>query len=113
MSIRQAKMKNIGILIHLSVCVIILFIIVEAQPPPPRGGNFLFNQFPNGVWNLVQCEFNAKGQIISECPYEIIVWTKIPTKKLPRFLPKPLRRGQIKKFNKPIMLISIIRGYLT
>ena len=22
-----------------------------------------------------------KGQIISECPYEIIVWTKIPTKK--------------------------------
>ena len=54
-----------------------------------------------------------KGQIISECPYEIIVWTKIPTKKLPRFLPKPLRRGQIKKFIKPIMLISIIRGYLT
>ena len=55
----------------------------------------------------------AKGQIISECPYEIIVWTKMPTKKLPRFLPKPLRRGQIKKFIKPIMLISIIRGYLT
>ena len=55
----------------------------------------------------------SKGQIISECPYEIIVWTKIPTKKLPRFLPKPLRRGQIKKFIKPIMLISIIRGYLT
>ena len=55
----------------------------------------------------------CKGQIISECPYEIIVWTKIPTKKLPRFLPKPLRRGQIKKFIKPIMLISIIRGYLT
>ena len=51
----------------------------------------------------------SKGQIISE----IIVWTKIPTKKLPRFLPKPLRRGQIKNFIKPIMLISIIRGYLT
>ena len=32
-----------------------------------------------------------KGQIISECPYKIIVWTKIPT------LPQPLRRGQIKK----------------
>ena len=28
-----------------------------------------------------------KGQIISECPYEIIVWTKILTKKFPRFLP--------------------------
>ena len=49
-------------------------------------------------------DFSTKGQIISECPYEIIVWTKIPTKKLPRFLPKPLRRGQIKNFIKPIML---------
>ena len=29
----------------------------------------------------------TKGQIISECPYEITVWTKIPTKKFPRFLP--------------------------
>ena len=28
----------------------------------------------------------TKGQIISECPYEIIVWTKIATKKFPRFL---------------------------
>ena len=38
-----------------------------------------------------------KGQIISECPYEIIVYPKIATKKFPRFLPWPLRRGQIKK----------------
>ena len=60
MSIRQAKMKNIGILIYLSVFVIISIIIVEAQPPPPRGGNFLFNEFPNEIWNLVHCEFNAK-----------------------------------------------------
>ena len=60
MSIRQAKMKNIGILIHLSVCVIILIIIVEAQPPPPRGGNSLFNEFTYGVWTLVPFEFNAK-----------------------------------------------------
>ena len=29
----------------------------------------------------------CKGQIISECPYEIIVSPKIPTKKFPRFLP--------------------------
>ena len=54
-----------------------------------------------------------KGQLTSKCPFGVIVWTKIPTKKFPRFLPKPLRRGQIKKFIKPIMLISIIRGYLT
>ena len=29
----------------------------------------------------------SKGQIISECPYEIIVSPKIPTKKFLRFLP--------------------------
>ena len=45
-----------------------------------------------------------KGQIISECPYEKIVCPKIATKKFPRFLPWPLRRGQIKNFIKPIML---------
>ena len=46
----------------------------------------------------------TKGQLISKCSLGVIVWTKIPTKKLPRFLPKPLRRGQIKNFIKPIML---------
>ena len=45
----------------------------------------------------------SKGQIISECPYEIIVYPKIATKKFPRFLPWPLRRGQIKK-NKGTLL---------
>ena len=30
---------------------------------------------------------HAKGQIISECPYEIIVSPIRPTKKIPRFLP--------------------------
>ena len=45
-----------------------------------------------------------EGQIISECPYEIIVCPKIATKKFPRFLPQPIRRGQIKNFIKPIML---------
>ena len=29
----------------------------------------------------------SKGQIISECPYEIIVSPIRPTKKIPRFLP--------------------------
>ena len=47
---------------------------------------------------------SAKGQIISECPYEIIVYPKIATKKFPRFMPWPLRRGQTKNFIKPIML---------
>ena len=46
----------------------------------------------------------CKGQIISECPYEIIVYPKIATEKFPRFLTWPLRRGQIKNFIKPIML---------
>ena len=46
----------------------------------------------------------TKGQIISKCPYEIIVYPKIATKKFPRFLPWPLRRGQTKNFIKPIML---------
>ena len=46
----------------------------------------------------------AKGQIISECPYEIIVYPKIATKKFRRFLTWPLRRGQTKNFIKPIML---------
>ena len=30
----------------------------------------------------VNTELHSKGQIISECPYGIIVWTKIPTKKI-------------------------------
>ena len=29
----------------------------------------------------------AKGQSISKCPFGVIVWTKIPTKIFPRFLP--------------------------
>ena len=29
----------------------------------------------------------AKGQLISKCPFDAIVWTKIPTKKIPGFLP--------------------------
>ena len=31
--------------------------------------------------------FLDKGQLISKCPFGVIVWTKIPTKKFPRFLP--------------------------
>ena len=44
------------------------------------------------IWDLESGEVKQKltdfkGQIISECPYEIIVSPKIPTKKFPRFLP--------------------------
>ena len=41
--------------------------------------------------------FQSKGQLISKCPFGVIVWTKIPTKKFPGFLPYPLKSGQIKK----------------
>ena len=37
---------------------------------------------------LATCQGKVpKGQIISECPYEIIVSPKIQTKKIPRFMP--------------------------
>ena len=29
----------------------------------------------------------VKGQLISKCPFGVIVWTKIPTKFFPGFLP--------------------------
>ena len=35
----------------------------------------------------------AKGQLISKCPFGVIVWTKIATKKFDNFCPG----GQIKK----------------
>ena len=38
-------------------------------------------------YSLSRVYVHCKGQIISECPYEIIVSPKIPTKKIPRFLP--------------------------
>ena len=41
--------------------------------------------------------FRFKGQLISKCLFAAIVWTKIPTKFFPGFLPQPLKRCQIKK----------------
>ena len=32
-------------------------------------------------------EMNAKGQLISKCPFGVIVWTKMPTKKFDKFCP--------------------------
>ena len=31
---------------------------------------------------------DAKGQLISKCPFGVIVWTKIPTKNLTNFCPR-------------------------
>ena len=30
----------------------------------------------------------SKGQLISKCPFSVIVWTKIPTKKIDKFCPR-------------------------
>ena len=43
-----------------------------------------------GTWmnaHILAIRYTSKGQIISECPYEIIVSPIRPTKKFPRFLP--------------------------
>ena len=49
----------------------------------------------------------SKGQLISKCLLEKIVWTKIATKKFDNFCPG----GQIKKIK--ALYNTIIRGYLT
>ena len=36
-------------------------------------------------WNLIKIA--TKGQLISKCPFGVIIWTKIPTKYFPGFLP--------------------------
>ena len=37
--------------------------------------------------NLDSFALHCKGQLISKCPFCVIVWTKIPTKFFPGFLP--------------------------
>ena len=37
--------------------------------------------------NQIWITGTSKGQLISKCPYEKLVLSKIPTKKFPRFLP--------------------------
>ena len=41
---------------------------------------------PDGDLELLLFKLSAKGQLISKCPYEKSVLSKIPTKKFPRFL---------------------------
>ena len=65
---------------------------LRARGPPPSILLTLTNistaQFPWPL-DLVLTEnvTLAKGQLISKCLFGVIVWTKIPTKKFPRFLP--------------------------
>ena len=73
--------------------------ILEELPSLMIGLNYKGEQFQT-------LGYPTKGQIISECPYEKIVCPKRATKNFPRFLSWPLRRGQIKNFIKPIMLIN-------
>ena len=42
-------------------------------------------------------DIRSKGQLMSKCPFGVIVSTKKPTKFLQGFLPYPLKRGGIKK----------------
>ena len=35
----------------------------------------------------IRSAFPTKGQLISKCPFGVIIWTKIPTKFFPGFLP--------------------------
>ena len=39
------------------------------------------------VGEITTSTASAKGQLISKCPFGVIVWTKIPTKNFPVFLP--------------------------
>ena len=32
--------------------------------------------------------YDTKGQLISKCPFGVIVWTKIPTKNFDKFCPR-------------------------
>ena len=50
--------------------------------------NLVLNFSPNEAFFASENNIEAaKGQLISKCPYEKSVSSKIPTKKFPRFLP--------------------------
>ena len=47
----------------------------------------------------------TKGQLISKCPFGVFKSTKKSTKLLSGFLPKPLKRGQIKNYAANCMIL--------
>ena len=53
-----------------------------------KAGNQKYNSDP------LTYGMSSKGQLISECPFEILDFPKIP-KKIDRFLPQNLKSGQI------------------
>ena len=57
---------------------------------PPADGSY--------KWIIMheKCGRPDKGQWISKCPFGVIVWTKIPTKKNPGFLPYSKKRSNQK-----------------
>ena len=62
--------------------------------PPSLVGDNLTRSPANGIVDedqIIQCFLNEeipdKGQLISKCPYEKSISSKIPPKKIPRFLP--------------------------
>jgi hypothetical protein len=46
------------------------------------------NMNKNWVPKHLHSSAKTKGQLISKCPFGVIVWTKIPTKKFDKFCPR-------------------------
>ena len=46
------------------------------------------NIFAKKVMGTTLLRDLVKGQLISKCPFGVIVWTKVPTKKLTNFCPR-------------------------
>ena len=62
------------------------------------GKSTLINSmFLTNIYGEAATDPASTGQLISKCPFGVIVWTKIPTKIFDKFLPQPLKSGQIKK----------------
>ena len=75
------------------VCIIGGFIQTILDPSLFQRGINLIN-FAYLWWELGKVS-TTKGQLISKCPFGVIVSTKIPTEKFDNFCPRNLKRGQI------------------
>ena len=61
-----------------------LTINFKPKPEPAHSSHWIELVHPD--W-FVKSKKEHKGQLISKCPFVVIVWTKIPTKFFPGFLP--------------------------
>ena len=50
--------------------------------------SFLHIKMGELLYSIIKCHALGKGQLISKCPFGVIVWTKIPTKNLTNFCPR-------------------------